>query len=1098
MKRLNTSQQNNQMVLRHGPVALAALLLVHGMVVAQPAANTSSGDLPGGTKSLFDSAGQEGIGPRPFTSFLERLSSPVEKIAIKVAGDNLAADGVSGTDVQVRLIDRQGQVIRGDVDVTIEVDGGARILLPGSNTSRSGADRGDIDRIQPGIQYTVKNGVLNFKLIAPYKPESVNLRVSVKGTIEKTVVRYVPDLRDLIAVGLLEGRLSSSRLDPSQIVPVREKDGFEEEIRNISKDFNDGKSSLGVRGALYLKGKVSGKYLLTLSYDSEKITNRKLFDNVNENDFYPVYGDSSVRGSDAQSSSKLYVRIDDKLSYLLYGDFTTADNNPARSLSQYSRSLPGLRGHYEEGNLIANAYVARQSLSQVVDEFSGRGVSGPYSVSRSNGIEGSEKIEILVRDRNQPSTIIKTTALGRSTDYEFEPFSGQILFKSPIPSVDDQFNPVSIRVTYEVDQGGQRFTIYGGDANLKLTESLSVGVAFAKDSNPDAPFTVVGANLLLKLSKNTEFLAEVARADSVIGATAGNFTVNNSNNFAGASGPVSGNAARVEIRHSDEDLRARAYASKADREFNNNSSGVTGGRTELGGSVAYQISKNLSVNGEAQQFEDEVTLAKTRSASVGVDLKISDSLTIGVGARQVKQTAISLVPAIGSNCLVGGSGGTPGFNVGFGIDQVGNQQIDPATGRPVVCTPTSSGTGLAPDLDSSSLYGRLSWKATDSLTLSAEVQQELSSAATQNKSTLYRLGVDWQVAERTRLYGRYELSRELNGAYGLGTGETGNNLAFGVDTQYSESGSIYNEYRLRDSASGRDVQRALGLRNGWRIAEGLRLNTNVERVISTGGDATAAGVGLEYTGSELWKGSGRFEWREDNSNTNYLITLSVARKLDRDWTLLARDYYSLVKPRGATVAGSDSRQNRLQVGFAFRPVDNNKFDALGLYERRTEDVASAGINSTTDIVSFRANYHPSRAWLFTGRYAFRRVDELLLGTVQDSYHAQLFGGRVTYDITNRWSVGAVGNVLVGQGGARQFGYGLEVGYVLIDNLLVTAGYNFRGFRDDQLTGSDYTNRGWVLGVRYKFDEDVFSKSDPARNLTLNPTPDTGQASVKSK
>ena len=70
--------------------------------------------------------------------------------------------------------------------------------------------------------------------------------------------------------------------------------------------------------------------------------------------------------------------------------------------------------------------------------------------------------------------------------------------------------------------------------------------------------------------------------------------------------------------------------------------------------------------------------------------------------------------------------------------------------------------------------------------------------------------------------------------------------------------------------------------------------------------------------------------------------------------------------------------------------------------------------------------------------------------------------------------------------------------MLIDNLLVTAGYNFRGFRDDQLTGSDYTNRGWVLGVRYKFDEDVFSKSDPARNLTLNPTPDTGQASVKSK
>jgi hypothetical protein len=26
----------------------------------------------------------------------------------------------------------------------------------------------------------------------------------------------------------------------------------------------------------------------------------------------------------------------------------------------------------------------------------------------------------------------------------------------------------------------------------------------------------------------------------------------------------------------------------------------------------------------------------------------------------------------------------------------------------------------------------------------------------------------------------------------------------------------------------------------------------------------------------------------------------------------------------------------MQIGFAYRPVDNNKFDALGLYERKSE------------------------------------------------------------------------------------------------------------------------------------------------------------------
>ena len=37
-----------------------------------------------------------------------------------------------------------------------------------------------------------------------------------------------------------------------------------------------------------------------------------------------------------------------------------------------------------------------------------------------------------------------------------------------------------------------------------------------------------------------------------------------------------------------------------------------------------------------------------------------------------------------------------------------------------------------------------------------------------------------------------------------------------------------------------------------------------------------------------------------------------------------------------------------------------------------------------------------------------------------------------------------------------------------------------------LTGNDYTNRGWVLGLRYKFDEDLFKKNEPAVNRTIDP------------
>jgi opacity protein-like surface antigen len=295
-----------------------------------------------------------------------------------------------------------------------------------------------------------------------------------------------------------------------------------------------------------------------------------------------------------------------------------------------------------------------------------------------------------------------------------------------------------------------------------------------------------------------------------------------------------------------------------------------------------------------------------------------------------------------------------------------------------------------------------------------------------------------------------------------------------------QDGSLYSEYRLNDSGSGRSIQNALGLRNGWNVAEGLRLQTSAEYIKSTNGDSAALSLGGEYTANPLWKGSSRIQWRGDGSYNNWLFTASAARKLDRDWTLIAREYLNFVDPKNGS---AETRQNRFQVGFAYRPVDNNKFDLLGLIEQKTDQ--SADRDSNTNIISLRANYHPSRPWWLTGRFAYKNVNEVLVGK-DVSYSAALVGGRITYDITNRWSIGALATMLAGSNDGRQYAYGLEVGYTVMDNLIVGLGYNWRGFNGGDLQGSDYTNRGWVLNVRYKFDEDLFKGSDASVNRTLDP------------
>ena len=1122
MKRLKPTCLSDMVTVRRTPIALAVIVM-HGFALAQPALNTTSADVPE-SKTLFETGGQQGIGPRPFTSFLDRLSSPVNKISLKVDGESLPADGVSPTEVQLRLLDKDGQRITGDVDVTIEVDGGARVLMPGRISSESGADRGDVDRVTPGIQYIVKNGALEFKLIAPFKPDPVTLKVSVRGVAEKVTVRYLPDLRDFIAVGLVEGRLRSDKFDPAKITPVRENDGFDNELRGFTKEFNGGKTKFGARAAVYLKGKVQGQYLLTLGYDSDKDTRKKLFDSIDPNAFYPVYGDSSVRGVDAQSSGKLYVRLDKKRSYFLFGDYTTVDDNPARRLSQYSRSLNGVSARYEEGAVTANSFVSQQTFRQITDEFPARGVSGPYAVSNANGVTGSEKIEILTRDRFRPVNIIKVTPVTRNLDYEFEPFTGQILFRSPVPSFDDQLNPISVRVVYEVEQGGQRFLTYGADVRLKLSEGLTLGVAVARDENPSAPYQVTGANLSLKLSKNTEVIAEVARTTSVVNSPVSGFNNNVSSNFNGKSGELQGGAGRIEIRHADEELRVRAYGVRSSADFNNPSSGITGGKTELGASGNYKVTPKITVSGEVLSSKDAIAGSLNEQGSLAVDLKATDRLTVGAGVRRVTQNAVSLSQTTATNCannlLTTNTvpGAIAGYNTGYGISPTGNQSIDPATGLPIVCnTAINPVTPATPtDLDRTSVFVRAAYKATPALTLDGELQEvtgtepaslyklgfrwaatdklnlsgETQRSFSDSGSSMYRAGADWRVADKTRLYSRFERSTQYSGAYGLGVGPISSAFTVGVDSQYMQDGSLYSEYRLRDSGSGQEVQRALGLRNGWRIAEGLRVNTNIERLASSSGNSTAAGVGAEYTASAIWKASGRVEWRQDTNNTNMLYTLAVARKLDSDWTLLAREYANVVSPR--TLLGADKLQSRFQVGFAYRPVDNNKFDALGLYERKDNRDMSPGsqIDSHTDIISVRGNYHPSRVWWLSGRYAYKNVNELLAGTVNDSYRAQLLGGRVTYDVTNRWSLGGIFSVLQGSGGDKQYAYGLEVGYIVMDNLYATLGYNWRGFASSGtaagLTGNDYTNRGWVLGLRYKFDEDLFKNNDPSANKTIDP------------
>ena len=158
---------------------------------------------------------------------------------------------------------------------------------------------------------------------------------------------------------------------------------------------------------VFLKGKIRGDYLLTAAYDSEKTTRDRLFRDIQPDEYYPIYGDSAQRGFDTQSTGRLYVRIDKDKSYLLYGDYTTASSDTVRQISQYSRSLNGVKGHYEtdiQGHRVeVTGFAAHDTLRQMVEEFAANGTSGPFQLRHGDLYLNSEQVVVLTRDRNQPS-----------------------------------------------------------------------------------------------------------------------------------------------------------------------------------------------------------------------------------------------------------------------------------------------------------------------------------------------------------------------------------------------------------------------------------------------------------------------------------------------------------------------------------------------------------------------------------------------------------------------------------------------------------------------------------------------------------------------
>jgi uncharacterized repeat protein (TIGR01451 family) len=377
-------------------------------------------------------------------------------------------------------------------------------------------------KITEGLLVKVNFGVTEEPLThpSPIRVEDVQSTGEV-ATCKKSPVNDLKKiLEQFFIVALAEGEIRG--INSSGNIEMVDKDDRYDDGINV-----DG------RVALFLKGKVLGKYLITASADTERrhggrYDTKKLFTNLDPDKYYPVYGDASTvdySGNDTQDP--VYVLIEWDESFAKWGSFNT-------EIPLYERTISGGIINYKsvgktkfgDDKTKIKAFGAFSRQKPAHDEHIGTGGS-LYYLRHRDVIEGSEKIRVEVRDRISRRTL-SVIYLREEIDYEVDYDSGRILLKRPLNSVTQPYggNIISndllagsqayLVIDYEYYSDSMSNQAEGVKASQWIGDHVRVGGTYIQEERPDAPYKLMGGDATVKVNQKIEVNGSYNRTEETL------------------------------------------------------------------------------------------------------------------------------------------------------------------------------------------------------------------------------------------------------------------------------------------------------------------------------------------------------------------------------------------------------------------------------------------------------------------------------------------------------------------------------------------------------------------------------------------------------
>jgi uncharacterized repeat protein (TIGR01451 family) len=941
----------------------------------------------------------------------------------------LVADGVTRPVIALRLTDRDGRPVHhglvGDFEVpapyypAIEADAQQARQLAG------------LERGRPVWRVVGDDGIAYVELEPTTASGSLSLRFNFRdgeAVREQRVEAWLsPGDRPWTVVGLAAGTVGFNTLQ-----------GRMEDLG----DGGDNDVLTDGRLALYAKGKISGKWLMTLAYDSDKKESEARFGGViDPSAYYTIYADRSERRYDAASVRKLYLKLERPQFYALFGDYETGIDEP--DLARYVRSLNGLRAEYRSDRVSATAFAADTPTRHRRDEVQGNGLTGPYVLGARDILPNSEQVRIEVRDRERSDRIVTSRLLTRHIDYDIDYLAGTLRFKEPILSRNSDLDPQFIVADYEVDGVGGRALNAGGRVSLRTKDQkLQVSATAIRDEDQRSETLLGGADIRYRPSASTELRAEIAVSDT---------TAKEAANEGGTA-----MAWQVEAEHHGSRFDVLAYAREQESGFGvGQLSASENGTRKFGVDTRAKITDRLSITGSGW-LEDYLASDARRTAGRalleyrGPDLSARAGIVIADDRLRDGRTAQSQLLQLGA---------TKRF-----LD--GKLELDTQTELPV--------GGKDESIDFPAQH-RLSARYALSNAVQLVGAYEIADGAYIDARTA-RLGFDlkpWAGA-RFAITGNLQHIAEYGprsfAAYGL-------SQSFVIDDHWSVDLTLDGNKTLRGIDPDRVLNPLHPVTSGGFIGSGTLTE-----------DFTAVTAGATYRAS-LWSLTGRAEYRDGERDNRYGFTAAALRQIGEGRAIGGALNWFRAKAEG----GAETSTANLQFSWANRPA-GSEWSWLDKLELRFDEVsgAVAGVPGPLgtpltiegDARSRRIVNHLSLNWTpnrqYDGAWLSRAEVSLYWGSrfVSDAYGADdirgwsnVIGGDVRYDVSEIVDLGLTGSVRQGIG-ARSYSYavGPSIGISPFDNGWLSAGWNIIGFYDRDFTEERYTRAGPYVTMRLKFDQ----------------------------